>query len=82
MHDNRARGYGLAVTDVSHLELYEIAGTKFAVDGENAQGKFPATAGELQPNSNSPDLLQLEGGLLSDDLALVSGRSSGRGAFS
>jgi hypothetical protein len=35
------------VTDVSHLELYEIAGTEFAVDGEIEQGEFAATAGEL-----------------------------------
>jgi len=35
------------MTNVSHLELYEIAGTEFAVDGEIEQGEFPATAGEL-----------------------------------
>jgi len=37
----------MAVTDVSHPELYEIAGTEFAVDGEIEQGEFPATTGEL-----------------------------------
>jgi len=47
LHHNRSRGYGSAVADVSHLELYEIAGTEFAVDGEIEQGEFPATAGEL-----------------------------------
>jgi hypothetical protein len=46
LHHNCPRGYGLAVTDVSHLELYEIAGSEFAVDGEIEQGEFPATAGD------------------------------------
>jgi hypothetical protein len=47
LHHNRPRGYGLAVTNVSHLELYEIAGTEFAVDGEIEQGEFPARAVEV-----------------------------------
>jgi hypothetical protein len=47
LHHNRPRGYGLAVTEVSHLELYEISGTEFAVDGEIEQGEFAATAGDL-----------------------------------
>jgi hypothetical protein len=73
LHHNRPRGYGLALTNVSHLELYEIAGTEFAVDGEIEQGEFPATAGELQPNANSPYLFQLEGGLLPTILPLFQG---------
>jgi len=34
----------MAVTDVLHLELYDIAGTEFAVDGEIGQGEFAAKA--------------------------------------
>jgi hypothetical protein len=72
-HD-RARGYGLTMTDIAHLELYEIAGTELAVDGQIEQGEFAAPTGELQANANGPNLFQLEGCLLPDELALIPGR--------
>jgi hypothetical protein len=36
------------------------------------QGEFPATAGELQPNADSPDLFQFEGGLLKEMQSFLS----------
>jgi hypothetical protein len=47
------------VTDISHSELYEIAGSEFAVDCQIEQGEFPAPTRELQPNANGPNLFKL-----------------------
>jgi len=38
LHHNRPRGYGLAVADVSHLELYEIAGTQWPASITSSAG--------------------------------------------
>jgi hypothetical protein len=69
----------LAVADIPHPELYQITGPKFAVNGKIEQGEFSAPTGELQSNANAPDLFELEGCLLTDELALVPGRPGGVG---
>jgi len=40
-------------------ERDKIAAAQFAVDGEIEQGEFPGSMIQLQPNPDSPDLLQL-----------------------
>jgi hypothetical protein len=75
LQDNCPRGDGLAMADIPHPQLDEIAGTEFAVYGQVEQGEFSLSSSELQADANGPDFFQLEGGLLTDELALIPGRS-------
>jgi hypothetical protein len=65
------------MADIPHPQLDQIAGTQFAVYRQVEQSEFPTPIGELQTQANGSDLFQLEGCLLSDNLALVPGRLSG-----
>src|SRR5450631_1838522 len=78
---DRPRGHGLPVADIPDPELYEVAGSKFAVNGQIEQGEFPPPLGELQTNADGPDLSELERRLLTNELALVPGRADGGGAL-
>jgi hypothetical protein len=69
------------VAYIPHSQLYEVAGSKFAVNGQIEQGEFAPTLGELQTNADRPDLSELERRLLTNELALVPGRADGRGDF-
>jgi hypothetical protein len=65
------------VTDIPHPQLYEITGPKFAVYRQIEQGEFSAPIGELQAHAYGPDLFELERRLLTNELALIPGRSGG-----
>jgi len=71
LHYDRPRCHRLTVADIPHPELDQIAGTEFAVYRQIEQGKFATPPGELQTDANGPDILQLERGLLSDNLPFV-----------
>jgi len=58
---------------------HQIAPTQLAVDGEVEQRKFPGSMIQLQPNSDRPDLLQLQRWLLAKQLALVPRRNTRSG---
>jgi hypothetical protein len=77
-HD-RPRRDSLPMTDISHPQANEVTGSKFAVDGQVEQGEFSAPNGELQSNTNCPDLFELERRLLANDFALVP-RPTGSGS--
>ena len=51
----------------------EVTSAEFAVDTEIEQCEFSLAIGQLQPDSDRPYLLQFEGSLLTNDLALVPG---------
>src|SRR5439155_14036914 len=58
-------------------ERDKIEAAQFAVDGEIEQGEFPDSKIQLQPNPDSPDLLQLW--LLAEQLAFVPRRNAPSG---
>jgi hypothetical protein len=49
----------------------QIASAQLAVDGKVEQCEFPGSLIQLQPNPDSPDLLQLQRWLLAEQLAFV-----------
>ena len=58
---------------VHDLKPDEIAASQLAVNGQIEQSKVSGAAGQLEANSNRPDLMQLQWRLLPDQLALVPG---------
>jgi hypothetical protein len=69
------------MADIPHPQADEVTGSKFAVDGQVEQGKFATPNGKLQSNTNRPDLFELESCLLSNDFALVPGRTDSGSAL-
>ncbi|MBA3507265.1 MAG: hypothetical protein H0T80_15995 [Betaproteobacteria bacterium] len=61
----------LAVAYITHAQLHQVAGAQFAVDAQVEQRQFPQPPLHLQADPDSPDLLELEWCLLTDELALV-----------
>jgi len=59
------------LNDIVDAKPYQVAPTKLAVDSEVEQRQFTVAMIQLQPNSDGPDLLQLQRGLLAEQLALV-----------
>ena len=58
---------------IAHAQLHQIAGAQLAVDAEIEQRQLPRAVLQLQSHADHPDLLELEGCLLSDELALIPG---------
>lgn len=71
LHHDSSRGNLVAVADVAHLQRDEVASAKLAVDAQVEEREFADPVLHLKTNPKRPDVLQLEGGLLPDDLALV-----------
>ena len=71
LHDDRAAGYLTALDHVVHAQPDQIAAAQLAVDGEVEEREFAGSMVQLQSNANGPDLLQLQWGLLAEQLALV-----------
>jgi hypothetical protein len=71
LHHNGTCRHQVAVTYVPDLERDEIAAAQLAVDAQVEQRKFSHPALHLETNAQSPDVPELEGCLLPDDLALV-----------
>ena len=59
------------VADVADLEADQVAAAELAVDSQVEESKFADPALHLQTHSKRPNVLRLERGLLTDDLALV-----------
>jgi hypothetical protein len=55
------------MADVAHLQLYEIACSKFAVDCQIEKSKLPASPRHLQAHTDRPDLFELKWGFLAYD---------------
>ena len=62
-----------AVGDIADPQVDEIASTEFAVDREIEQGEIPDLLFELKPDSDGPDLLELERGFGTSELPFVPG---------
>ena len=71
LHDDGACRNPLAMTDVANLELDQIAGPQLAVEPQVEQRQLPDPMFDLQSDADGPYVLQLEGRLLTHQLALV-----------
>ena len=59
LHDNRTAGDVTALDHIVDAQRDQITPAQFAVDGKVEQCEFPGSMIQLQPNPDSPDLLQL-----------------------
>ena len=59
--------------DIAHTQADEITAPQFAVDGQVEHGEVADGMGILKMDSNGPDVLRLEGWLLTDELSVVPG---------
>src|ERR1700722_20940997 len=59
------------MTDISNLQLEQVAGSQLAVDAKIEQRQFARSAEDLKPNADSPDFLKLEWSFLTHKFALV-----------
>ncbi len=75
LRDNAARGDLIAVGDVQHPKLHEIAGAEFRIDSEIEEGGVPGAVPQSQADPDRPDVAQPQGRLLADELAFVPGLS-------
>src|SRR5436190_23740031 len=71
LHDNRAAGDVTALDHIVDAQRDQITPAQLAVDGKVEQCEFPGSMIQLQPNPDSPDLLQLQRWLLAEQLAFV-----------
>ena len=71
LHDNRAWGDMTALDHIANAKPDQIAPAQFAVDSEVEQREFTGSMIQLQSNPDGPDLLQLQRGLLADQLPFV-----------
>jgi hypothetical protein len=71
LHDYRAAGDMTTLDHIVDAKPDQITPAQLAVDGEVEQREFPGSLIQLQSNPDGPDLLQLQRGLLAEQLALV-----------
>ena len=71
LHDDRRGSDPTALDHIVDAKPDQIAPAQLAVDGEVEQREFPGSMIQLQSNPDGPDLLQLQWGLLAEQLALV-----------
>ncbi len=73
LHDDGSRGDLIAMTDVANLQLHQIAAPELAVNAKIEKRKFTNPVCHLKADPQRPNVLQLEGRLLTDDLSLFQG---------
>ncbi len=71
LQDDCSRCDLIPMADVAHLQSDEIAAAQLAVDAQVEQCELTHSVLHLESNSERPDVLEFERGLLPDDLALV-----------
>jgi hypothetical protein len=71
LHDDGACRHLVAMAHVPDLESDEIASAQLAVDAQVEQREFAYATHHLEADAERPDVFELEGRLLSDDLFLV-----------
>src|SRR5205823_12762829 len=79
LHDNRAAGDMTALDHIMDAQRDQITPAQFAVDSKVEQCEFPGSMIQLQPNPDSPDLLQLQRWLLAEQLVFVPWRNAPSG---
>jgi hypothetical protein len=71
LHDNGTRRHLVSMAHIPDFEGDEVASSQLAVDAEVEERQFSHPALHLEADAQRPDVLELEGRLLPDDLALV-----------
>jgi len=71
LHDDRPCSDALAVTNISNLQLEQVAGPQLAVDAKIEQRQFPRSAKDLKPDPDSPNFFEFERRLLTNKFAFV-----------
>ncbi len=71
LHDNRPCRDSLAVTDVSNLQLKQVARAQLAIDAKIEQRQFAGSTENLKPDPDSPNFFEFERRLLTNTLAFV-----------
>jgi hypothetical protein len=71
LHHHRPVQDLIAVGDIAHPKAHQVAAAQLAVHGEIEQRQLPDPVVRLQTNAYRPDVLELERGLLANQLALV-----------
>jgi hypothetical protein len=59
------------VTEISNLQLEQIASPELAVETEIKERQFRLSVKDLKPDADSPNFLEFERGFLTDKFALV-----------
>jgi len=62
---------------VADAQLHKIAAAKLAIDAQVEQCKIAGARLYLKPDANRPDILDLQGRLLPDEISLISLRKYG-----
>src|SRR5579864_3696839 len=71
LQNDRPCSDSIAVAQVAHAQLHQVAGAQFAVDTQVEECEVPQPSLHLQADPNGPDLSELERHLLADELTLV-----------
>jgi len=61
LHDDRARGDSIAMSDIANAQLHEIAAAQLAVDRQIEQRELALSIAQLKANPNCPMSLSLSG---------------------
>jgi len=64
-------GNAITMTDIMDAQAHKVAGAQFAIDAEVKEGKLAHSFLHLQTNADGPDVLELEGRFLANELSLV-----------
>ena len=75
LHDHCPSQNLIAMSNVTDMQVDEVAATKLAVDRQVKQCEVTNVMSILEMYSNGPDVLWLQRGLLADQLAFVPGFS-------
>jgi hypothetical protein len=78
LDDDGAFCHKATMADIADTQAHQTARSQLAVDGEVEKSELPSSVPNLKAHSNSPDVFQLQWGLLPYELALVP-RDSSRG---
>jgi hypothetical protein len=73
LHDDCASNDPLAMGDIPHAKLHEIAAAQLAVDGQVEQREVALTVEHFKANANSPNIFEFQRGFLADQFALFQG---------
>ena len=71
LHDHCPTRHSTAMGDIRYADLYQITGSQLAINGKIKQCNIAMAFINLQPNPNSPNFLQFQWRLLTDEFAFV-----------
>src|SRR5271169_2088283 len=71
LHDDRARGDSIPMSEIADAQLHEIAAAQLAVDRQIEQRELAPSIAQLKANPNCPNVLEFERCFLTDKLSLI-----------